>query len=49
MKFDLGFAHHWPKGFVLEQGKVNVKSTIPHEECWLGAHLPCLCFEPICG
>ena len=27
----------------------KVKSTIPHEECWWGAHLPYLGLEPIGG
>jgi len=30
-------------------GMVKVKSTIPHEECWWGAHLPYLGLEPIGG
>jgi len=29
--------------------KVKVKSTIPHEECWWGAHLPYLGLEPVGG
>jgi len=24
-----------------------VKSNIPNEECWWGAHLPCLDLEPV--
>ena len=27
----------------------KVKSTIPHEESWWGAHLPYLGREPVCG
>jgi len=27
--------------------KVKVKSTVPHEECWWGAHLPYLGLEPV--
>jgi len=27
----------------------KVKSTIPHEECWWGAHLPYLGSEPVGG
>jgi len=27
----------------------KVKSTIPHEECWWGAHLPYLGLEPVGG
>ena len=30
-------------------GAKKVKSTVPHEECWWGAHLPYLGLEPAGG
>jgi len=33
----------------MQDWTIKVKSTIPHEECWWGAHLPYLGLEPVGG
>jgi len=32
-----------------DQWVKKILSTVPHEECWWGAHLPYLSLEPVGG